>query len=348
MIGVTVLTGFLGSGKTTLLARLLKNPALARTAVIINEFGAVGIDHDLVEAGEESFVELETGCLCCRVRGDLEATLADLMARRAAGTVPEFERIVIETSGLADPAPVLQALMLESARNGAVALGRVVALVDAVTGPALLERELQAARQVAAADLLVVTKTDLLGMPPESLQAQLRRLNPGAKVLLASFGAIDPDVLLEPLALRSPDWLESIGRGPDAPQMFAERPGGRAHPLMPGGHDQRIKFEIIRRNAPIRAATLPLFLEALADQCGGDLLRLKGLVAVTECPEKPAVIHGVQHLFHAPIWLDRWPSTDRTTRIAMIGRGLCRIWAERLLDALDAEVGEVDRSGPNA
>ena len=196
MIPVTVLTGFLGSGKTTLLARLLKSPALARTAVIINEFGAVGIDHDLVEAGEESFVELETGCVCCAVRGDLEATLADLMARRASGRVPAFERIVIETSGLADPAPVLQALMLESARDGAIGLGRVVCLVDAVTGPAILVSEPQSARQVAAADLLVLTKTDLLDGAPDDVLAQVRRLNPGATLLVASFGAVDADALL--------------------------------------------------------------------------------------------------------------------------------------------------------
>ena len=341
MIPVTVLTGFLGSGKTTLLARLLKSPALARTAVIINEFGAVGIDHDLVEAGEESFVELETGCICCAVRGDLEATLADLMARRTSGQVSAFERIVIETSGLADPAPVLQALMLESARNGAIGIGRVVCLVDAVTGPAMLASEPQSARQVAAADLLVLTKTDLLISAPDEVLAQVRRLNPGADVVVASFGAVDAEALLAPSPDGPVDWLARLGAPPDAPHLFEARGEARVGALALGGHDPSVGFVVVRRQTPICAATLPLFLEALADQCGAGLLRLKGIVAIAERPEQPAVIHGVQHLVHAPVWLDRWPSADRTTRIVLIGRGLSETWAELLLDAIEAEVGEV-------
>lgn len=341
MIPVTVLTGFLGSGKTTLLARLLKSPALARTAVIINEFGAVGIDHDLVEAGEESFVELETGCICCQSRGDLETTLADLMARRAAGDVAAFERIVIETSGLADPAPVLQSLMLESARDGALSLARVVTLVDAVTGTGVLEREPLSVRQVAAADVLVLTKTDLLEVVPTELAERLHGLNPTAGIVVASFGMVEADLVIGPAEPASLDWLARIGRQSNGPTMFAGRGGKRSGADNPGSHDTSIGFVVVRRDAPIGAAVLPLFLEALAEQCGADLLRLKGIVAIAERPERPAVIHGVQHLVHAPEWLDRWPSADRSTRIVLIGRRLSAAWVERLLDALEAEVGEV-------
>lgn len=318
MIPVTVLTGFLGSGKTTLLAHLLKSPKLARTAVIINEFGAVGIDHDLVEAGEESFVQLETGCLCCSVRGDLEATIADLMARRAGETVPPFERIVIETSGLADPAPILNAIMSEGVRGSGITLGRVVTTVDAVNGLATLTREPQSVRQVAVADHLILTKTDLAD-PSADLAARIAALNGRAPVSKILFGNIDADDLLDAV----PHALDDLHL--DAGHL----------------HSKDVQCIVIRRERPMRALTLTLLLEALADHVGPELLRLKGLVNIAERPDRPAVIHGVQHVFHAPIWLDKWPSADRNTRLVLIGRGLARPWIEHLIAAIDAELAEL-------
>jgi G3E family GTPase len=342
MIPVTVLTGFLGSGKTTLLARLLRSPAFARTAVIINEFGEVGIDHDLVEASDESFVELETGCLCCMIRGDLEATLADLMRRREMAGVAPFERIVIETSGLADPAPVLNAVMAETGRGTGIALGAVVTTVDAVNGLATLAREPQSVRQVAIADRLILTKTDLLpeGCDP-ALITEILRLNPRAPLLRAIKGKIDPALLLASStdALTVDDASSSAAR--------ASTPPSRQHPLpdiLP--HDPGISCITIRRSEPIPALALTLLLETLADHVGADLLRLKAIVHVTEYPERPAVIHGVQHIFHEPQWLDRWPSDDRATRLVLIGRGLSRLWIETLINALDAEVREVANNPP--
>jgi len=318
MIPVTVLTGFLGSGKTTLLARLLKSPELARTAVIINEFGAVGIDHDLVETGEESFVQLETGCLCCTIRGDLEATMADLVARRADGRVPPFERIVIETSGLADPAPILNAVMSESVRGSGLALGSIVTTVDAVTGIATLARETQSARQVAVADRLILTKTDL-ARPSADLLARLAALNPRARLTEAAFGDID-----------SADVLETERD----PLRDLHVPAGHAH-------DDGIQCIAVRRDRSMHAITLTLFLQALADHCGSDLLRLKGIINIAERSDRPAVIHGVQHVFHAPVWLDRWPSADRSTRLVLIGRGLSEPWVLHLIAAIEAEVAEI-------
>ena len=325
MIPVTVLTGFLGSGKTTLLARLLKSSEFAQTAVIINEFGEIGIDHDLVTPSQESFVALETGCICCVVRGDLEATLADLVARRATGELPAFERVVIETSGLADPAPVLNAVMAETDRGAGIALEGVVTTVDTVNGLATLEREPQAARQVAVADRLIVTKVDLAdGGPAPDLIERLRALNPHVQPLLAARGDLPPAVV--------------IGSG--RPHRFPEAPAptGQDHKI---AHDTDIVCVAIRRGEPLPALALPLFLEALADHVGTDLLRFKALVRVAEDPLRPAVLHGVQHLFHEPEWLAAWPSDDRDTRMVLIGRGLSQLWIESLIEAIVAEVAEL-------
>ncbi len=327
MIPVTVLTGFLGSGKTTLLARLLRAPEFARTAVIINEFGEVGIDHDLVEASDESFVQLETGCLCCMVRGDLEATLAELMRRREAALVAPFERIVIETSGLADPAPVLNAVMAETGRGTGIALEAIVTTVDAVNGLATLAREPQSVRQVAVADRLILTKTDLAPDGPDAaLLEEIDRLNPRVPLLRAVKGEIDPSILL------NSNNLESSVSGPSTTDIAA---------IDTLAHDSGIACITIQRAEPIPALALTLLLEALADHIGADLLRLKAIVNVAEHPQRPAVLHGVQHVFHEPEWLDRWPTDDRSSRLVLIGRGLSRLWIEALLDALMAEVAEV-------
>jgi G3E family GTPase len=326
MIPVVVLTGFLGSGKTTLLGRLLRHPQFARTAVIINEFGEVGLDHELVETSEESFVTLQTGCLCCAVRGDLVLTLEDILRRRDAGEVAPFERVVIETSGLADPAPILHALMTDSGLAQRLAIAGVVATVDAVSGLATLARQPESLKQVAVADRLLLTKTDLVGSgEAEALAGRLSALNPTATVLTASFGDVAPDRLfaIDSHSARSVP-MESPQDGHDHDR-----------------HEAGLTCFVILRDAPIRAVTLTLLLEVLAEHCGADLLRLKGLVNVAESPDCPAVIHGVQHVFHSPTWLDRWPSADRRSRLVFIGRNLRRAWVEALLEALDAEVVEV-------
>ena len=321
---VSVITGFLGSGKTTLLAALLRHPGMARAAVIVNEFGEVGLDHDLVEASDEQIVQLGTGCLCCATRGDLARTLAGLLARRAAGAVPPFERVVIETSGLADPAPILQGLMLDDLMAEALRLDGVVTLVDAVNGPASLERFPEAARQVAAADRLLLTKTDLAA-EPEGLRQRLAALNPDAPVLSAVKGDIDPEFLgarPSPAALPfSPRDQREAGEDARAPR-----------------HTHGIGAVCLLRDEPVPAVALTLFLQALAENCGDRLLRVKGLVAVAESPERPAVIHGVRHVFSPPAWLPRWPSSDRRSRLVLIGQEVPAGWVEILFDMIAAEV----------
>jgi G3E family GTPase len=382
MIPVAVLTGFLGSGKTTLLGRLLKSPEFSRTAVIINEFGEIGLDHDLIETSEESFIELQTGCLCCTIRGDLARTLADILQRRDRGEVTAFERIVIETSGLADPAPILHALMSDAGLSERLALAGVVATVDAVNGLATLERQPESVKQVAVADRLVLTKTDLLAEAPGSrhrhrpepvegrahtppgpgstgsplgwqpprtldegdasdgLSARLAAINPTTTVLRASFGDVDPARLFDMGAgalggssSHIPVWL-----GLDA---LADNAVHAHHHERAGSHDAEISCFAIVREVPIRAVALTLLLEALAEHTGSDLLRLKGLVNVAESPDRPAVIHGVQHVFHPPAWLERWPSPDRRTRLVFITRAIPRGWVEALLATIEAEVEEV-------
>ncbi len=300
MSRVIAITGFLGSGKTTLLKGLLAHRALAGDGVIVNEFGDIGIDHDLLEAGEEELVELGAGCLCCAARGDIMAAAARLQARRPTG------RIWLETSGLADPAPILQTLIASPGLDA----GGLATVVDAVNGLEALERYPEAAKQAALADLLIVTKTDLA--PAGPVEARLRRLNPGAEIREARFGAVPPDALLAM-----------------APRLEA-----------PSSHDHSagISTFTLRRTAPVPAVALTLFLETLADAAGPDLLRLKGLVRLAEDPDRPAVVHGVQHLFHPLETLARWPGPDRSSRLVVIGRGIRQDWAAALLEALIEEV----------
>ena len=311
---VSVITGFLGSGKTTLLSHLLRDPAFERTAVIINEFGAVGLDHLLVESSDEQILLLEGGCVCCAVRGDLVRTAGDLLARRAAGTVPPFERIVIETTGLADPAPIVHALMTDRDIADALRLESVIATVDAAAGAATLDAHPQSVKQAALADCIVVTKSDLADPATNGLAERLQALNPGAPKLMALHGAVE------------------------AAQLFAVRAHDPAHyETAPHGH-RGINTFCLRRKEPLHAVTLGLFLQVVAEHCGARLLRLKGLVDVVESPGRPAVIHGVQHVFHSPAWLDAWPDENRSTRIVVISQGLEARWLQDLLEVLEEEV----------
>ena len=311
---VSVITGFLGSGKTTLLSRLLRDPAFERTAVIINEFGAVGLDHLLVESSDEQILLLEGGCVCCTVRGDLVRTAADLLARRAAGTVTPFERIVIETTGLADPAPIVHALMTDRDIAQALHLESVIATVDAAAGVATLDAHPESVKQAALADCIVLTKSDLADPAANGLAERLQALNPGAPKLTALHGAVD------------------------ATQLFTKRAPYEFLDEAPRHRHAGINTFCLRRKQPLHAATLSLFLQVLAEHCGAKLLRLKGLVDVVESPGRPAVIHGVQHVFHPPAWLDAWPDDDHGTRLVVIAQDLDARWLQDLLEVLEEEV----------
>lgn len=335
-IPVSVITGFLGSGKTTLLSRLLRHPEMADTAVVINEFGEVGLDHLLVEASEDSIVELGTGCLCCTIREDLAVTLADLLARRERGDVPRFRRVLIETSGLADPAPILHVLMADAALAERLVLDTVITTVDAVNGLRTLDEHAESVKQAAVADTLLLTKCDLPDARPDPLDARLRALNPTGEVHAVAHGELDPALLFEK------GFYDLAQRITDVRRWLAEEAArdrhGHAHDV--NRHDDRIRAYCLERDEPVSAVAFSLFLETLAENCGPDLLRVKGIVEIAENPGHPAVIHGVQHVFHPPEWLERWPGDDRKSRLVFITRDIPGAWIEALLEMLDGEAKE--------
>jgi len=338
-IPVTVLTGFLGSGKTTLLNHVLKQPEMAATAVIVNEFGEIGLDHLLVESATEDVVLLNSGCLCCTVRGDIANTLTDLFVSRVKGKVPYFTRVVIETTGLADPAPVLHALMSDPIVVERYMVDGVVTTVDAVNGAGTLDRHPEAVKQAAVADRLILTKTDLAdAATEEALETRLAALNPAAPRLRSAQGAVDPADLFglgvfdpEKKSVEVQRWLNDEALAEDHDYHGHEH---RHHDV--NRHDDKIRAFCITRERPISWDALSGWLDALASMRGDDLLRLKAIVALAERPDQPLVLHGVQHLFHPPVLLPNWPSEDRRTRIVFITRDLPRELIEESLAAFDA------------
>jgi G3E family GTPase len=338
-IPLTVLTGFLGAGKTSLLNRLITDPALAETAVIINEFGEIGLDHLLVKPIREGVVLLQSGCLCCTLRGDLVDALEQLLRDLDNGRAV-FRRVVLETTGLADPVPVLQTTMAHPYLVMRYRLDGVIAVVDAMNGAATLDAHMEAVKQVAVADRIVLTKTDLLTAPDgrrgrEALVARLNRLNPAAPILDAAANEASSERLLTcglfDSARKIPDvkrWLAAdayAGGGGDH--------GHHQHHHDVNRHDDRIRAFSFATDAAIPAAMFDMFLELVRSVHGPNLLRLKGIVKLAETPARPVVIHGVQHIFHPVVRLPRWPDGDERTRIVLITRDLDPDAVKRLFDA---------------
>ncbi|HEY1259565.1 MAG TPA: GTP-binding protein [Stellaceae bacterium] len=343
LIPVTLLTGFLGSGKTTVLNHVLKQPGMAATAVIVNEFGEIGIDHLLVERASDDIVLLNSGCLCCTVRGDLVDTLLNLFVGRANGKLPDFTRVVIETTGLADPAPILHTLISDPLVAARYTLDGVVATVDAVNGAGTLDRQPEAVKQAAVADRLLLTKTDLGGAVMATLKARLAALNPSAPVIPVAQGVVDPALLFN-LGFYDPQsksvdvrrWLrdEAFEAGHEHDHEHGDAP------LDVNRHDDHIRAFCITRDAPISWAALSTWLDALATMRGDDLLRLKAIVALSDRPGEPVVVHGVQHLFHPPVLLKEWPSDDHRTRMVFITRDLPKEAIEKTLAAFEEAVAQ--------
>lgn len=313
-VTANLLTGFLGAGKTSLLKRLLRQPALSDTAVLINEFGEVGLDHLLVEEVDEDLVLLKSGCVCCTIRGDLKEALARLHGRRQRGEVPAFSRVVIETTGLADPAPIVATLTVEPMLRHHFRLGNVVTVVDGLSGERNLDDFPEASRQAAAADRLILSKIDLAeARSVDRLRQRLSALNPAAEILEA-----DEETELDALLL-----TQDMGAH-EASLAEARRwlGAGEAHAHHPDrSRHGDIRSFVIEREGPVDWLSFGLWLSMLLNRHGEKILRLKGLVRV-EGQAGPVAVQGVQHLVHRPVHLERWPGDDRRTRLVVIGKDL--------------------------
>ena len=383
-IPVTILTGFLGAGKTTLLNALLNDPALKEAAVIVNEFGDVGIDHLLVAASSDGIIELSSGCLCCTVRGELVTTLENLLRGLDNGRIATLSRVVIETTGLADPAPVMHAIMLHPYLVQRFRLDGVVTVVDALNGAATLDAHEEAVKQAAVADRLVLTKTDMAGGAEAgaALRRRLQALNPAAPILEAARGEATAERLLD-CGLYDPKtkiadvarWLaaEAYGRpgqggthdhgghdhhdhdhdhgshdhhhdGHVAAAGHDHDHGSQGHGHGHGHghhdhvhdvnrHDARIRSFSLITDRPIPMATFDMFLDLLRSAHGTKLLRMKGIVGIAEDPDRPLVIHAVQHAMHPPTQLPSWPGGDRRTRLVFITCDLPEAFVRGLFDA---------------
>ena len=349
LIPVNVLTGALGSGKTTLLKALMRAPRLAGTMVLVNELGEVGIDHHLVEHASESTLLLENGCLCCAMRDDLKTALKDLHSRRACGGIPYYERIVVETTGIADPVPIAYTLLAEPVLQHHYRLGNVVTVVDAVNAPAQLDRFEESVRQVALADRLVLSKLDLAGAGAlDALRLRLAALNPTAPVLAMDSSDLDPiDLLVTDVYDRRSKsreverWMRSTREAmtaDDGPTGHAgpHPVGDGSHPAGGhGAHPTSIAACCFTFEATLDWTAFGVWMSMLLHRHGDRVLRMKGLLNVAGVPG-PVLVNGVQHLVHPPAHLDGWPDEDRRSRMVVISNGLGREEIERSLHAFNA------------
>jgi G3E family GTPase len=352
-IPVTLVTGFLGSGKTTLINYALRSAELAKTVVVVNEFGEVGLDHQLFASSSDSVVVLENGCLCCTVRSDLIGTLNSLYHARQAGEIPAFDNVVIETSGLAEPGPVLQAFLSEPTLDGLYRVASVLTLVDAVNWSGTSEAHEESLRQVALADQIRITKLDLVSGDRQNalvrLRLDLRRINPSGEIAEVDWSSVAVAKLLASRGFDPADpkgdprpWLNVQSYQNDTCDRDAcgddHDHHGHDHARDVHSHhlqDRGIENFVLMRETPLTRGEAQFLLDGIAQNLGAGLLRVKGLVNIAEEPGRPAVIQGAQHLLHTMTWLDRWPDSDRRTRIVFITQGIPRASLKDIIDLLD-------------
>jgi|SRR5579871_5315474 len=360
-IPVTLVTGFLGSGKTTLINAALRSRELAKTLVVVNEFGEIGLDHRLFAKSSDSVVVLENGCLCCTVRSDLVGTLNSLYHSRQAGEIAAFDNVVIETSGLAEPGPVLQAFLSEPTLDGLYRVASVLALVDAVNWPGTSEAHEESVRQVALADRIRITKLDLVNGDRQNGSAriclQLRRINPSAEIADVDWSSAAVAGLLRSPGFDAADPQADPRQWLDA-EAYLRAP--HAHGADDDGHDhdaschdhsdarhldgRGIESFVLTREAPLAREEAQFLLDGIGQNLGAGLLRVKGLLNVAEEPGRPAVIQGAQHLLHTMTWLDNWPDNDHRTRVVFITQGIPRDNLRDIIELLDRVSSRTSRA----
>jgi len=335
---VTLITGFLGSGKTTVLQRLLRGPGFSDTAVLINEFGEIGLDHHLLERLDETMVVLQSGCLCCTIRGELSAAIKDLYSRRERGAVPPFRRLVIESTGLADPFPILSTVQADPVLRHHFCLGNVITTVDGVNGMRQLDTQPESVKQVAVADRLVLTKTDLAAADTvRSLVERLRRINPLAPL----WRSADQDVSAEALLLGGFD-----GNSVECWMPAHRPPASHGHTHGDGNrHDDDIRAVALSFDEPIDWTMFGIWLTMLLHRHGNEVLRVKGILNIAEV-EAPVAVHGVQHLVHPPRHMTAWPDANRRSRLVFIVKGLMPAAIERSLRAFSMMPARADSLRP--
>lgn len=337
-VPVSIITGFLGSGKTTLLNRLLQSPGLDNSLVIINEFGEIGIDHLLVSVPSENMRLLSNGCLCCEVRGDLVETLADAAQQRRNGTIPAFDRVIVETTGLADPVPLVQTVVTDRDVAPSYRLDSIITLVDTVNAQVQLDRQPESIKQVAVSDLLLLSKTDIAGEAMiAAVQDRVRAINPSVDVIRVMHGEIDPLLLFGrgtvgygATSVQLERWLGRSSVSACEHDIHGRCDNG-SHDHASSRHDDSVETFSIVLDQPATRSALTVWLTMLASFRGANLLRVKGIVNVEN---QPVVINAVQSVLHEPIELKQWPSEDRRSRIVFIVRDMAREELERTVDAL--------------
>ncbi len=345
IIPVTLLTGFLGSGKSTLLSEIMQQSEFQKTAVIVNEFGEVGLDGILIEHSENQIIEMTSGCLCCTIRGDIRQTLLMLHSKRESGEVPKFDRVVVESTGLADPAPVIHTLISDRYLEHRFMLGGVVTTIDSITGLATLRNHKECEKQVAVADRIVITKSDIAKdkitkQEFSALETNLNSLNPTAIVLdrheeTFSYSYLFDTSLYDP-STKTTDvrkWLNAEATTIESHNHHFHNCGDRENQHEHGvgdhqhdvtRHGSKIRSFVLTLNEPVEIKTFAAALEALLFTQASNLLRMKGVVNTVDRPGVPMVIHGVQHIFHDPVWLDKWPDEDHRTKLVFITDGIER------------------------
>jgi G3E family GTPase len=335
-ISITILTGFLGSGKTTILSSLIKHKLMANAAIIINEFGEIGLDHDLIETTDENVIELQNGCICCTIQGDLKSTLLNLLKKMEKGEISPFNHVIIETTGLADPVPIIHTLMTSLDLQRIYSIDGVITVIDSINGESTYNVHEEAVKQTAFADRIVLSKTDIADEARvNSLTKRIRTINPKVTIIRSNMNSVPVAKLLglNDYNPQNKDW--NVREWLEIEKNKSSKHLHHHHDHDVNRHGDDIETFAMVTSQPVSMTSLNFFLELLMSQMGENILRIKGILNI-KGQECPAVIHGVQHIFHPLEWLEKWPSEDKQSRLVFITKNI----KKDIIDDLFKIIGE--------